>query len=436
MFDMLIKGGVCVTPSGRVRADVGVQNGMIAAIGDLSNESAKETIDASGLHLLPGMIDTQVHFRDPGAPDKEDFVHGTQSALLGGITGVFDMPNTSPSTTTREAFEDKMRNAAGRSFTNYAFYVGATGKQDDLGELEKLPGCCGVKIFMGSSTGSLLVEDDAALERVLSSITRRAAIHAEDEMRLKERKHLAEEAAHPSGHPVWRDEETAFKATRRVVGMAKKLNKKVHVLHITTAEELEYLAQHKDVATVECLPQHLTFTDADYAARGSRIQMNPPIRAVRHQEALWKAIREGVVDILGSDHAPHTLEEKARTYPASPSGMPGAQTILPIMLNHVNQGRTTLERVVDLMAASPNRIFGLVKKGRLAVGYDADLTLVDLNATFTFKDENMRSKCGWTPFDGMECTGAPTHTIIGGDVVMKEGNLREDALGKPFRFLQ
>ncbi|MET0156193.1 MAG: dihydroorotase [Rickettsiales bacterium] len=436
MFDLIVKGGTCFTPSGRMRADVGIKNGAIAALGDLGKESAREILDAGGLCVLPGLIDTQVHFRDPGAPHKEDFPHGTAAAALGGVTGVFDMPNTHPSTTTKDAFANKMRNAEGRSFANYAFYVGATGDQTDLGELERLPGCCGVKIFMGSSTGSLLVEDDAALERVLRSITRRAAVHAEDEPRLKERKHLAVEAAHPSAHPIWRDEETAFKATRRIVSLAKKLGKRLHVLHVTTAEELQFLSEHKDFVTVECLPQHLVFTDADYETLGTRLQMNPPIRAARHQEALWKAMQEGVVDILGSDHAPHTLEEKAQKYPATPSGMPGVQTIVPVMLDCVNRGKTTLERVVDLMASSPQRIFGLVRKGRLTVGYDADLTLADMEASFTFKDENMRSKCGWTPFHGRACKGAPTHTIIGGTFAMREGRLQEIPLGKPFAFLE
>lgn len=435
MFDLAIKGGMCVTPGGIIRADIGVAQGRITAIGDLSNADAKDTIDASGLHILPGVIDSQCHFREPGAEHKEDFDTATAAAAAGGVTGVFEMPNTNPSTTDEDAFRDKLRRMEGRARCHYAFYIGATGAADqDLGYLEKLPGCCGVKIFMGSSTGSLLVEDDAALATVLRKLSRRCAVHCEDEPRLRERFHIAEEKADPSAHPIWRDEETAIRATKRLLRVAREAGAKVHVLHVTTAEEAELLGEHKDIATMECLPQHLTFTDADYATLGTRLQMNPPIRAARHRDGLRQALADGTVDIIATDHAPHTLEEKARPYPGSPSGMPGVQTLVPVMLDHVNNGVLSLERFVDLTCASPARIFGLKNKGRLARGYDADITIVDMQAHYTVRDEDMHSKCGWTPYHGKTCKGRAVYTLLRGAVVMKEGELQGAPAGEAYRF--
>ncbi|MGE5147708.1 MAG: dihydroorotase, partial [Candidatus Eiseniibacteriota bacterium] len=354
-FDLVIKGGTCLTPAGRVATDVGVSGGRVAALGDLGRAAAAETIDAKGLHVLPGVVDTQVHFREPGLEHKEDLESGTRAAALGGVTAVFEMPNTNPSTTTAEALADKVKRAQGRVWCDIAFFVGATPDNAvELTTLERLPGCCGVKIFMGSSTGSLLVAEDEAVARVLSHGFRRCAVHSEDEARLKERRKLVEGGAPVHQHPEWRDAETALRSTRRLVALAERARRRVHVLHVTTADEIPLLAEHKDLVTVEVTPQHLTLAAPEcYDRLGSYAQMNPPIRDARHREGLWRGIADGIVDVIGSDHAPHTREEKAKPYPQSPSGMPGVQTLVPIMLDHVNAGRLTLERFVDLTSTGP-----------------------------------------------------------------------------------
>ena len=437
-YDLVIRGGTLVTHEGTGAGDVGVRDGRTVAVGDLSRADGGEVIDATGLHVLPGIIDTQVHFREPGNEHKEDLESGTRAAVMGGVTAVFEMPNTDPPTTTPEALADKLDRADGRAWSDYAFYVGATPENaETLGELENLPGCCGIKIFMGSSTGGLLVPDDASLRRVLENSRRRVAVHAEDEERLKARAHIASEAAHPRAHPEWRDVETAFNATRRLISLAEELRRRVHVLHVTTREEATYLAGHKDVASVEVTPQHLTLEAPHcYDRLGTFAQMNPPVREARHRSGLWQAVANGVVDVIGSDHAPHTRDEKSRVYPKTPSGMPGVQTLLPVMLNHVHAGRLSLTRLIDLLCQGPNRLFGIVGKGRLAVGYDADFTLVDLAASREITDDWVAAKCGWTPFAGMTVTGWPIGTIIRGRPAMREGQLIDEPSGRVMRFYE
>lgn len=435
-YDLIIKGGTLVTPSGVARGDVAVTDGRIAAIGDLDAARAAEVFEAGGLHVLPGAIDTQVHFREPGGEHKEDLASGTKAAALGGITAVFEMPNTSPSTTTAAALDDKLARARGRSWTDHAFFIGAAAENaTELGVLERRPGCCGVKIFMGSSTGSLLVEDDDTLLQVLQNGRRRAAVHAEDEERLRSRLGLVRGGADVAMHPEWRDEETARLATARLMGLARQAGRRVHVLHVTTAEEIPILAANKDLASVEVTPQHLTLSAPDcYERLGTLAQMNPPIRAAHHRAALWQAVAAGVVDVIGSDHAPHSLEDKAKPYPTSPSGMPGVQTLLPLMMDHMNAGRLTLERLVDLTSSGPARIYGIAGKGRLAAGFDADFSIVDLAARREITGDWLASKCGWSPFEGMKVTGWPKATIIRGRIVMREDELIGEAAGAPLRF--
>jgi dihydroorotase len=437
VFDVIVRGGEVVSHAGRGAVDIGVMRGRIAAIGGLAFAAAGEVIDARGLTVLPGVIDTQVHFREPGMEWKEDLETGSRAAVLGGVTGVFEMPNTDPTTSTVAALEEKLARARGRMHCDHAFYAGATHENAaELGEIERTPGCCGVKVFMGASTGSLLVADDAGVEAVLRHVRRRAAFHAEDEPRLVERRPLAR-AGDWTSHEVVRDAEAALIATRRLVGMAERLGKRAHVLHVTTAEEIALLSAHKDVVTCEVTPQHLTLTAPEaYERLQGLAQMNPPIRGAEHQAGLWRGIGEGIVDVLGSDHAPHTLEEKARPYPASPSGMPGVQTLVPVMLTHVAEGRLTLERFVDLTSAGPQRIFGLAGKGRLAVGYDADLTLVDLAARRVIRHADMATRVGWTPFDGMEAKGWPMATLIRGQAVMRDGEVLAPGRGMPMRFVE
>ncbi len=435
-FDLIIREGTCLTPSGRIETDIGVRDGRVASIGHLGGVSGERILDAKGLHVLPGVIDSQVHFREPGNEHKEDLESGARAAVLGGVTAVFEMPNTSPSTTTGTALEDKINRATGRAWCDFAFFVGAAKENvNRLAGLEQLPGCCGVKIFMGSSTGNLLVRDKRLLREVLKRGRRRIAIHAEDEDRLEQRFEFARDGKKPYCHPLWRDEKTAILATEKILGLVRETRRRVHVLHVTTWQEMALLAQHKDLVTVEVTPQHLTLAAPEaYEQLGSLAQMNPPIRDERHRDGLWQALADGVIDVIGSDHAPHTLEEKGKPYPESPSGMPGVQTLVPVMLNHVNDGQLTLERFVDLTSAGPARIYNVARKGRIALGYDGDFTLVDLKAKKTIKNAMMASKCGWTPFDGMKVVGWPTATVVRGNIVMRDDEVQGDPIGQPVRF--
>ena len=414
-YDLILKGGCVATPGGIAVMDVAVSGGRIAGIGSFDATQAGEVFEAQGLHVLPGVIDSQVHFREPGLEWKEDLESGSRSAALGGVTAVFEMPNTDPSTTSPEMMEDKLARAKGRMHTDHAFYAGATHDNTDLLPImERMAGVCGVKVFMGASTGQLLVEDDEGVERVLNAISRRAAFHSEDEYRLADRRKLAVQGDWTS-HPVVRDAEAAISSTRRLIRLARKTGKRIHVLHVTTGEEMEMLAANKDIATCEVTPQHLTLVGPeDYVRLKGYAQMNPPIRDAHHRDALWKAVNEGVPDVLGSDHAPHTIEEKSRPYPASPSGMPGVQTLVPVMLTHVADGKLSLERFIELTSAGPQRVFGIAGKGRIALGYDADFTVVDLKARKTITHEWSASRCGWTPFDGMQAKAWPVATFVRG----------------------
>jgi dihydroorotase len=434
-YDLIVRGGEVANHAGRGPADVGVVDGRIVFVGDLSQASAGETFDARGLTVLPGVIDTQVHFREPGLEWKEDLESGSRAAALGGVTAVFEMPNTEPTTTDPDALADKLARARDRMWTDHAFYVGGTHENARfLADLERLPGCCGVKVFMGASTGTLLVADDDGVREVLRHVKRRATFHSEDEYRLVERRPLAR-AGDWTSHPEVRDPESAIMSTRRLVRLARETGARIHVLHVTTAEEIDFLSHNKDVATVEVTPQHLTLDgDEAYERLKGLAQMNPPIRNAPHIAGLWRGVTHGVADVLGSDHAPHTLEEKARPYPASPSGMPGVQTLVPVMLTHVANGRLSLDRFIDLTSHGANRVFGIAGKGRMAEGYDADLTLVDLNAKHTLRHEDMATRSAWTPFDGMECTGKAMATIVRGRVVMRDGALQGVAHGRPARF--
>ena len=434
-FDMILKGGTVIDHTGSGMRDIGIEAGKIAEIGDLFHVGAGETIDATGLHILPGVIDTQVHFREPGATHKEDLETGSRAAVLGGVTAVFEMPNTDPSTTSAAALADKIARAKGRMHCDFAFWVGGTADNwRDIRELERLPGAAGIKVFMGSSTGSLLVEDDGGVAAILGQTRRRAAFHSEDEFRLNERKDLRA-PNDPSSHPLWRDETVALRSTERLLRIAREKRALIHVLHVSCGEEMDFLAAHKDIASVEVTPHHLTLDAQDYARLGTKLQMNPPVRDARHRERLWFGVAQGIADILGSDHAPHTLEEKARPYPQSPSGMPGVQTLVPVMLDHVNKGRLSVMRLVDMTSAGPARLFGIAGKGRVVVGYDADFTIVDMKRRETIENRWIASRCGWTPYDGMEVLGWPVGTIIRGKRVMWEGELTTPGQGRPVRFL-
>lgn len=436
-FDTILKNGIVVNQDGEGERDIGIRDGRIAALGTFAPEQAGKTIDCKGLHILPGVMDTQVHFREPGLEHKEDLESGSRSAVMGGVTAVFEMPNTNPLTIDEATFTDKVKRGHHRMHCDYAFFIGGTRENvQDLPELERAPGCAGVKVFIGSSTGALLVEDDDSLRKIFQVIKRRAAFHAEDEFRLNERKGLRIEGDARS-HPVWRDEVAALMATQRLVNLARETGKRIHVLHISTREEIDYLRDHKDVASCEATPHHLTMAAPEcYERLGTLAQMNPPVRDAEHRAGIWKGIEQGIVDVLGSDHAPHTLEEKQKVYPASPSGMTGVQTLVPLMLDHVNAGRLSLQRFVDLTSAGPARLFNMAMKGRIAAGYDADFTIVDLKRSETITNKWVASKAGWTPYDGVTVKGWPVGTFVRGKRVMWQGELVTPSQGETVKFLE
>jgi dihydroorotase len=435
-YDIILKNGKAVLPDGTMEVDIAIKGENISAIGNLSDCSADNIIDCTGLHILPGVIDSQVHFREPGLENKENLESGMLAAAAGGVVAVFEMPNTSPLTITPETIEDKLSRASRVAWTDYAFYLGGTGRTGpNLGKWENAPGICGIKIFMGASTGDLLAASDDEVTSVLSNGKRVVAVHAEDQYIMEENmKTILGDSHDVSLHCKWRSPESCLSATKRVVNIARKYNRRVHVLHITTSEEMDFLRKNKDIASVELLANHLTLHAPDcYENLGTLAQQNPPIREKHHQDALWEALNDGTVDILASDHAPHTLEEKAEIYPKSPSGTPGVQTLVPVMLNHVNEGRLTLEKLVELWSYGPERIHGLVNKGRIKEGYNADFTIVDLNKKNTITNAQQKSKTGWTPYDGMKVKGWPIMTIIRGHMVMREDEMLEP-IGKPVLF--
>ena len=384
---------------------------------------------------MPGIIDTQVHFREPGSTDAEDLESGSRAAVLGGVTALFEMPNTNPPTSNLVEFDKKLQAAKNRMHSNYAFYFGATpDNTNQLAQLKDVEGCCGVKLFAGSSTGNLLVDKEADIEKVISSSDRIVSIHSEDEDIIKLRKKFIKKGDVHS-HAEWRNVEVAMSSTRRVVKIAERYNKKIHVLHVTTREEVDFLAMHKKNVTFETTPQHLTMYAPDcYDKLGTYAQMNPPLRTKEHYDRLWVAIKNNIVDVLGSDHAPHLKENKDKEYPNTPSGMPGVQTIFPVMLNHVNNGKLSLQQLINLMCENPCKIFGIKNKGYIKEGFDADLTIADMNKVVTIKNEMIASKCGWTPFNNYKVKGFPVGTIVNGHLVMSDGKVVEESKGTPLKF--
>ncbi len=437
IYDLVVANGTVVNHDGVWHGDIGIRDGKIAALGAIGAAAGAQVLDARGLHVLPGVIDSHVHFREPGAEHKEDLASGSRAAVLGGVTTVFEMPNTNPPTTTADALADKLRRAQGRMYCDHAFYIGASLENiDELDVLERLPGVAAVKVFAGSSTGNLLIAQETDLQRVFARITRRAAFHSEDEARLTAR--LSERrAGDPSSHAVWRDAKAARDCTQMLLRLARAAGRRIHILHVSTGDEMPLLAAHKDVATVEVTPHHLSLhSPEDYERLGTHAQINPPVRDATHREALWSALRDGTVDTIGSDHAPHTLEEKARPYPESPSGMPGVQTLVPVMLDHVNAGRLSIERFVDLTSHGPQRVYGLAGKGRIAAGYDADLTLVDMGREQEIAETWLASRCGWSPYTGKRVRGWPVATLVRGTVIMRDGEIAASAAGRPARFVE
>lgn len=436
-YDLILRNGTVVFPWGETKADLGVKDQRIASLAVKVADEADYEIDANGLHVLPGLFDSHVHLRDPGKSDVETMETGTRAAALGGIATLFDMPNTTPPVTDRKMLDWKRAHVEECAHVDVGIYVGATRENTpQLGALEEVPGVCAIKVFAGSSTGTLMIEDDAGIEAVLRSGHRRVAFHSEDEYRLRERRELFTPGQDYANHAVWRDAECARRGTGRILALARKTGRPVHILHVSTAEELIELAQNRDVATVEVLANHLTLVAPEcYERLGGLAVMNPPIRDARHNEACWAAIRNGQVDVVSSDHAPHPLEAKKRPWLEAPSGLTGVQTLVPIMLDHVNAGRLSLSRLVDLMAAGPARVYGVPNKGRIGVGFDADFTLVDMNRNETITNDWIATKAGWTPYDGKKVTGWPVGTIVRGKIVMRDGEIVTANSGKCVRFL-
>jgi len=433
-YSLIVKNGSCYVNGKLEKTDIALIGNKIKKIGKVEAKNNK-VFDASDKLVLPGIIDTQTHFREPGSTDREDLESGSRAAVLGGVTSVFEMPNTNPPTSNLVEFDKKLNLAKNRMHCNYAFYFGATPENvDQLSKLKDLKGCCGVKLFAGSSTGNLLVDKEADIEKVISQSDRIVSIHSEDEEILNLRKRFIKEGDVHS-HPEWRNTESAISSTRRVVKIAERYNKQIHVLHVTTKEEVDFLAMHKKNVTFEITPQHLTLYAPDcYDKLGTFVQMNPPIRKKEHYDRLWTAVKNSVVDILGSDHAPHSKEDKKKKYPDSPSGMPGVQTILPIMLDHVNNEKLSLEQLIKLMCENPCKIFGIKNKGYIKEDFDADLTIIDINKEQTIKDEMIASKCGWTPFNNFTVKGFPVATIVNGKIVMSDGKVNIEGSGQPLDF--
>ncbi len=435
MLDLIIRNGECFIEGKLQKKHIGISKGKISHIEDLINEPSKDSLDAKNLIVLPGCIDTQTHFREPGSTDTEDLNSGSRAAIAGGITAVFEMPNTNPPTSNFKEFQKKMNLAKNRMYCNYAFYFGATADNaNELASLINLEGCCGIKLFVGSSTGNLLVANERDIEKVFENSSKVVAVHSEDEEILNKNKKLIKDGDVHS-HPVWRSEECAISSTRRIVRIAERFKKKAHILHVTTKQEIDFLSQHKGNITFEITPQHLTLYAPDcYDKLGTYAQMNPPLRDKTHYDRLWFAVKNNLNDTIGSDHAPHLKENKDKVYPKSPSGMPGVQTLMPVMLNHINEGKLSLNQLVSLVCENPVKIFGIRNKGYIKKDFDADFTIVDMNKKILVKNENIESKCGWSPFNGFEFKGTPVMTIINGQIKMKDGKIIGLPDGKPLKF--
>ena len=433
-YSLIIKNGSCYIDGKFQKIDLALSGNKIKKVGKIDLNSGK-VFDATGKIVLPGAIDTQVHFREPGANDAENLESGSRAAVAGGITSVFEMPNTNPPTSTFKEFNNKLSAARNRMFCNYAFYFGATpDNMKELASVNTLEGCCGVKLFAGSSTGNLLVSQEKDIEKVISNSSKIISVHSEDENILLSRKKFIKEGDVTS-HPVWRNEECALESTKRVVRLAQKHKKKIHILHVSTKEEIDFFSEKRDGVTFEITPQHLTLYAPDcYENLKTFSQMNPPLRSKDHYDRLWDAVDETLVSTIGSDHAPHTKEEKNKKYPLSPSGMPGVQTLLPVMLDHVNKGKLKIEKLIKLVCENPCDLFGIKNKGYIKENYDADLTIVDMNKEVVIKDNWIESKCGWTPFNNYKVKGFPIATIVNGEIVMENSKIISPAKGKPLNF--
>jgi dihydroorotase len=433
---LLIRHAEIILPNGEsMIGDVLTQGRQIVQLGqEITNASPTHEIDARGLTLLPGVIDPQVHFREPGLEHKEDLFTASCACAKGGVTSFLEMPNTRPLTISQSALDDKLQRAASKCLVNYGFFIGATG--DNLPDLLSASPTPGIKVFMGSMHGQLLVSQEEVLEAIFARGNRLIAVHAEDQARINQRKQEFAGIEDLAIHSQIQDNQAALLATQLALKLSKKYQRRLHILHMSTAEEAELLRDDKPSwVTAEVTPQHLLLNTSAYATIGSLAQMNPPLRSPHDNEVLWQALRDGIIDFIATDHAPHTLAEKAQTYPNTPSGMPGVETSLPLMLTAAMAGKCTVAQVVQWMSKAVAVAYGIPNKGEISPGYDADLVLVDLKNYREVKREEVLSKCGWSPFEGWNLTGWPVTTIVGGEVVYDHGQVNTQIRGQALTFL-
>ena len=424
----LIKNATVVLPNEVVRVGVVIERDKIVDIDPAAQLAVDDTIDAAGLHLLPGVIDDQVHFREPGLTHKEDLAFASRACAKGGVTTFLEMPNTKPAATTRELLYQKLALAREKSLVNYGFYIGAT--PHNLAELQAADRTPGIKIFIGSSTGDLLVDDQESLERIFAGTSLPICAHCEDETTVRRNAEALTGTHDVADHSRIRDHEAAIVATRRAIDLARRHRHRFHVLHVSTGAETELLADHGGLITGEACPHHLLFNVDDYARLGPLVQMNPSLKTREDAKRLWDALRNDRLQVVATDHAPHTLEEKHRQYPESLSGLPAVENSLALMLNQVNRGTCTLTQVVHWMCDAPARVWDIVGKGRIAVGYDADLVLVDLAKPQAVRNEDQLTKCGWSPWHGETLTGWPVRTWVMGREVFRNGKVIDTYRGR------
>ncbi|MBD2295859.1 dihydroorotase [Anabaena sphaerica FACHB-251] len=433
---LLIRQAHLILPNGDLMiGDVLTQGGKIVEVAsEIANATPTQEIDAQGLTLLPGVIDPQVHFREPGLEHKEDLFTASCACAKGGVTSFLEMPNTRPLTTSQSALDDKLQRAANKCLVNYGFFIGATA--ENLTELLLAQPTPGIKIFMGSMHGQLLVDQEDLLERIFAQGSRLIAVHAEDQERINQRRQEFAGIHDPAVHSQIQDNQAALLATQLALKLSKKYQRRLHILHLSTAEEAELLREDKPSwVTAEVTPQHLLLNTSAYQTIGTLAQMNPPLRSPHDNEILWQALRDGVIDFIATDHAPHTLEEKGQIYPNTPSGMPGVETSLPLMLTSAMAGKCTIAQVVNWMSKAVATAYGIPNKGEITPGYDADLVLVDLNTYRQVKREEVISKCGWSPFEGWNLTGWPVTTIVGGEIVYDKGQVNTQVRGQALTFV-
>ncbi|WP_207425427.1 dihydroorotase [Pedobacter sp. SYSU D00535] len=444
MSSILIKSATLVNEGKQQVADVFIKDGFIEKIGASLDVSAEKEINAVGKYMLPGCIDDQVHFREPGLTHKAEIFTESRAAVAGGITSFMEMPNTVPNTVTQELLEQKYEIAAQRSLANYSFFMGATN--DNIEEVLRTDpsNVCGIKIFMGSSTGNMLVDNEEVLNKVFSSTPMLIATHCEDEQTIRHNMETFKakygEAITPEMHPLIRNAEACYKSSSFAVDLAKKHGTRLHILHISTAAETALFdntipLRDKKITAEACI-HHLWFSDEDYRTKGNWIKWNPAVKSASDREEIFQAVLDGRIDVIATDHAPHTIEEKMQSYLKAPSGGPLVQHSLLAMLEFYKQGKLSLEMVVEKMAHNPAILFRIDRRGFIREGYWADLVLADLSASTSVNRENVLSKCGWSPFEGYTFGSGITHTFVSGNLVYENGRLLEAGAGKRLAFEQ